>query len=240
MSRNPLSSARLAADLDWLAATMARRKAQFGGWTMEATGPPVERPDDIPEADWDALGDPGKQALVRERARAASAEEQVAALRAELAKAAKPAPPKPTDPPKPDPKPGDQPDVAKLVQDAVAAAIKPFQEAETQRQAEVAAGKVRDAVVEAAKSRLHDSSDAVANIDMTKVVDDQGAADPAKITAELDDLVKRKPHLAKSATLVAPPGIGGGGPASTTDAEKVKAILADMQKATGLRTAAGN
>lgn len=195
------------------------------------TVPPADPPEGVTAEEWEALGDPGKKAIIRERTRAEKAERDLVAARA------KPAPPK-ADPPKPsEPKPSDPPDVAKIVQDAVAAAIKPFQDAESQRQAEAAAGKVRDAVVEAAKSRLHDASDAVANIDLTKVLDDQGVADPVKIAAELDDLVKRKPHLAKSATLLAPAGIGGGAPAAATDAEKVKAVLADMQKATGIRVA---
>ena len=79
------------------------------------------------------------------------------------------------------------------------------------------------------------ATDALTGIDLTTVVNDQGQADPAKLKTALDDLVTRKPHLAKPAERIAPPGIGGGAPAGATDAEKVKAVLADMQKATGVR-----
>lgn len=251
MSRNPFIPAKpTEITLDTLPALFAHNKARFGGFSMTATppdggaggvgsappvDPPLERPDEIAEDEWAALGDPGKRAIVRERSRAEAAERALAASRQ------RPAPPKNTAPPKADDKPaGDPPktneiDVEAIVTRAVQAAVKPFQEAEERRATEDAANKVRDAVLEAARPRLHDATDALSGIDLASVVDEQGKADPDKLKTALDDLVTRKPHLAKTTTRVAPPGIGGGGPVGTTDAEKVKAVLADMQRATGVR-----
>lgn len=244
--RNPLIPTKpVKITLDTLPQLFAHNRARFGGWSMTAGIPEPDpandpggdppapvRPEDIPEETWNALGGPGKQAITRERERANAAERALAAARA------KPAPPK-KEQAKPEPaKPtgGDQADVAAIVQQAVEAALKPFQEAEQQRLAVSAAEKVQTAVIEAAKPRLHDATDALAGIDLTAVVNDQGVADPAKIKAALDDLVTRKPHLAKvGQQRQAPPGIGGGAPAGATDAEKVKAVLADMQRATGVR-----
>lgn len=191
-----------------------------------------QRPEGIAEEEWTALGDPGKRAIVRERERADTAERSLAAARQ------RPVPPKSPEAPKPPEggaKPGEQPDFAALIQQAVSEAVKPFQQAEEQRQTQEAAAKVQQSVVEAAQARLHDATDALTNIDLTTVVNDQGAVDPAKVKTALDDLVTRKPHLAKVGERLAPPGIGGGAPASATDGEKVKAVLADMQRATGVR-----
>lgn len=237
--------------LDTLPQLFAHNRARFGGFSMSITPPepgpnppapapappapqPPERPDGVTEDEWNALGDPGRAALTREREARQAAERALAASRA------KPAPPK-KDPPAPQPPaPKDEPktgevDVAAIVQQAVAAAIKPFTDAEERRQVETAAERVRSTVVEAAKSRLHDATDALANIDLAGVVNDQGTADPDKVKTALDDLITRKPHLAKTTERVAPPGIGGGVPAGATEAEKVRAALADMQRATGVR-----
>lgn len=194
------------------------------------------RPEGVEETEWNALGDPGRKALVRERERADAAERALAASRARPAAPPKPeAPAAPAAPAKPEaPKSGEL-DIAAIVQQAVDAAVKPFREAEEQRTTQQAAEKIRTSVLDAAKTRLHDATDALANVDLTTVVNDQGQADPARIKTALDDLVSRKPHLAKSGERIAPPGIGGGAPAGATDADKVKAVLADMQRATGVR-----
>lgn len=249
MSTHPLIPAKPATiTLDTLPDLFAHHRARFGGWTMTQTPPEPEpnddppapeRPDDIPEDTWNALGDPGKQALAREREARQTAERALAVARA------KPAPPKPkagpapkpNDPPKPK---DDAPDFAALIQQAVEAAVKPFTDREEQRATEAAADKVRQTVLDAAKPRLHDATDALSNIDLVGVVNEQGQADPDKLKTALDDLVTRKPHLAKTPVRTAPVGIGGGGPANQTDGEKVKAVLADMQKATGVRPPAAN
>ena len=240
MSQHPLIPAKPAEiTIDSLPALFAHHRAVFGGWTMSTPppepDPPVERPEGVSEEEWNALGDPGRAALVRERTARTTAERALAAARA-----AKPAPPKNTDPPT-DP-PGrnessktNEVDIAAIVKQAVDAAIKPFAERENARAVDEAASKVRDAVLEAAKTKLHDPTDAVANIDLTTVITEQGVADPAKVTKALDDLLTAKPHLAKSTLLVAPPGIGGGAPANATEGEKVAAALARMQKSVNLR-----
>lgn len=202
---------------------------------------PPERPEDITEEVWDALGDPGKQALVRERqARSEAEQARAQAERERDAARARPAPPKDQQPAQqagqqPPGQQAQQPDIAAIVKQAVDAAIKPFADAEQQRQTDAAAGRVRDAVVEAAKPLLHDATDAL-QIDLASVVNDQGAADAEKVKKALETLITAKPHLAKTGTRQAPPGIGGGGPATPTDAEKVKETLARMQKSTGLRS----
>jgi len=205
-----------------------------------------QRPDGVTEEEWNALGDPGKAAIVREREARQEAERQLAAARARPTPPAKspdnsgagqqqstaPAQTPATSSPAAG---ADQQDIAAIVQQAVQAAIAPFQQAEEERRTQEAAQAIQATVKTAAKDILHDPSDALVNIDLTKVVNEQGQADPQKVTAELEELVKRKPYLAKSGPRFAPPGIGGGAPAATTDAEKVKAVLADMQKATGVR-----
>lgn len=227
-----------------------------GGWGMTAGNPapepeppagggtddPPERPEGVAEDEWNSLGDPGKRAIVRERNRADAAERTLAASRARPTPPPRPTPapaPAPTgggqtDPPKPS---GDQPDIATLIQQTVAAALKPITEREEQRTIDEAADKVRSAVVDAAKPVLHDATDALAAIDLTTVIDANGVADPTKVKAALDDLVARKPHLAKPAQQQrqAPPGIGGGAPAAASEGEKVAAALARMQKSVNLR-----
>lgn len=224
----------------------AHHQARFGGWSMSITPPEPEppaapeRPEGVSEEEWNALSDPGRAALTREREARQAAERALAAARA------RPTPPKPkqeppVDPPTPTPKKDEQqPDLAALIQQAVDAAVKPFVEREQQRDAQEAAEQIQAAVVAAAKDRLHDATDALTGIDLTAVVDEHGKADPEKIKAQLDALITRKPHLAKSTERVAPPGIGGGGPANTTDAERVKSVLAEMQRATGVRIPTNN
>lgn len=239
MSQHPLIPSKPAEiTIDTLPALFAHHRAVFGGWTMTNTPPenepPIERPEGVSEEEWTALGDPGRAALVRERTARTAAERALAAARAP-----KPGPPKndpPADPPKQtDPPKNDQVDIAAIVKQAVDAAIQPFAEREQARAVDEAANKVRAAVIEAAKTKLHDPTDAVANIDLTTVITEEGEADPAKVTKALEDLLAKKPHLAKSTLLVAPPGIGGGAPANATEGEKVAAALARMQKSVNLR-----
>lgn len=215
-------------------------------------GQPADRPEGVSEEEWTALGDPGRAAIIRERQARQEAERRLAAAQA------RPAPPGGSQ--------GDgqagggqggqngqngngnqgagqggqqgAPDIAAIVQQAVADAVKPFQEAEERRRVDEAAGKVRAAVLEAAGARLHDPTDALGNVDLTQVVDGNGAVDPAKVAAALDALVSKKPHLAKSGQRYAPPGIGGGAPAGANEADKVKAALAQMNEAAGLRVTA--
>lgn len=193
---------------------------------------PPERPEEVSEEEWESLGDPGKQALIRVRQERDDARREAAAAKA------KPKPP--AAPVKPagqttDTGTGDEPDVAKLIQSAVAAAIKPFEEREQQRDAQAAAQAVRDAVVTAAKDKLHDGTDGLM-IDLTTVVGEDGTPDAKKIEDALDALVKAKPHLAKDTRRFAVPGVGpsaGGGEVPMKD--RVQNVLAQMQSATGVR-----
>lgn len=221
---------------------LAFHRVHFGAARMEDDeGAPPERPDGVTEEEWTALGDPGKRAIVRERARATKAEQEAAALRAP-----KPAPPKTDDkagqqgdkdsPPAPDPT-----DIAAIVQQAVAAALKPIQERDEQRTAVEAAQKVAEAVTDAAKERLHDASDALVNVDLTTLTDGNGKADAAKITQALDDLVKTKPHLAKVTDTTRRPGadamLGGATAPVSSEDDRVKAALAKMQVSAGVKLA---
>ena len=222
---------------------LAFHRDTFGPARMEGEDTLPEQPDGVSDEEWSALGDPGKRAIVRERERATKAEADLAAARA--ATRARPAPPKQaTEQGKaPDSSDGSDPtDVAAIVQQAVAAALAPFEEREQQREAEQAASLVVGAVTAAAQSRLHDPSDATTNIDLASLTDDHGRPDAAKITAALDDLVQRKPHLAKVVDDRRRPApgtpVGGAAPVVSID-ERVKATLAQMQAASGVKLAQG-
>ena len=216
-----------------LAEIIATHRALFGGFVMETDGgeTPPERPDGIEATEWDALGDPGKQALVRERQRATDAERKLAAALA-------PKPPAPAPAPKaselkPD---GEQPDMAALIQAAVEAAVAPLRQAQEQQAIDAQARAVIDAVKAAAADRLHDASDATSLLDLTALVGADGAPDTAKIAAAINDLVAAKPHLARPQ----PYGRQGnpalyGAPAGPSAEDKVKASLARMQAASGIK-----
>lgn len=204
-------------------------------WPIIGAADPV-RPDDVPEEEWDALGDPGKQALVRERGKVADLERQLAAAKA------KPAPPKPPAPASVDPQPkatapaaDGTPDMAAIVKAAVEEAIKPFQERDQQRAATEAADKIKAAVITAAKDRLHDGTDGLM-IDLTTVVAEDGTPDTEKIGKALDALIASKPHLAKDTRRFAAAGVGPtAGGAAVPMQQQVQSVLAQMQSATGVR-----
>lgn len=191
-----------------------------------------QRPDGVSDAEWDALGDPGKQAIVRERARATAAERDLAIIKAAQAKAKTPPADSDGD--------GGKQDIAAVVRSAVEAAMAPVRQAQEQRETEEAARRVVDALTTAAKTRLHDSSDALTQVDIAGLTDGSGRPDDAKITAALDDLLKRKPHLAKPVDdrRRAQPGapLGSGQLGRPID-DRVKEALSQMQAATGVKLA---
>lgn len=213
------------------------------------TPPPQDaRPEGVSEAEWAALGDPGKQALLRERQRATEAEHALAAARARptpppARQPAAPQPPAaPAQPQQQDPttttaQPGPQPDMATVIQQAVTAAVAPLQQRLDERDTQDAANAIRTAVVTAAGERFHDPNDAFQGIDLTAITDGQGRADQAKITEQLDKLLEAKPYLAKQVDgrRFAPPGAGPtpGGSTPPID-DRVKDVLGQMQKSTGL------
>lgn len=134
-----------------------------------------------------------------------------------------------------------QPDIAALIQAAVDKALAPLQEATAQREAEQAAGRIRDAVTAAAGERFHDATDALTQVDLPSLTDGNGQPDPQKITVALDGLLTRKPHLGKPvddrrrAAPGAPVGATPGAVAPLDD--RVKATLTRMQQATGVKFA---
>lgn len=133
---------------------------------------PVEDPEETDPDGSEALGDAGKRAL----------EAMKAKLKAE--KAARVAAEKALNASKPD-----APDVDKIT-------------AEAERKATERANlRVLKADLRvAASDLLADPSDALAFLDLTQFEpDSQGEFDPDEITDALKDLVKRKPHLSKSA-----------------------------------------
>lgn len=192
----------------------------------------VQRPDGVSEAEWTALGDPGKTALVRERERANAAERALAAARSSQPPKQESKKDEPKDPPK-DPDKNETPDFAALMKKAVDEAMAPMLQRDQEREAAQAAERVFEEVQKVAKERFHDPTDALVQVDTTKLIDDSGKPDKAKITTALDDLLKRKPHLGRAVDdrRRAAPGspLGGGVPTGSLEDRK-KAYL-DLMKA---------
>lgn len=246
MSRpNLIRDAYLAGDLS-PADLLAFHRRTFGDARMEGDdGDPKpdatpEQPSGVSDEEWGALGDKGKAAIVRERAARTRAEQDLAAARS----TPKPTPPNKGDEgekPKADPGKGAEQDVASLIEKAVQAAVAPLLQRDEQRETQDRARAVAEAVTDAAATKLHDQSDALAYLDLTSLTDGNGNADATKITSALDDLVQRKPHLAKVVDTSRRPGAGsllGGGqaPAPSVD-DQVKAALAHMQASAGVKLA---
>lgn len=269
MSHNLIPTKPATISLDTLPQLFAHHRACFGGYEMDGSGSgdgsggatgsgtgsgsggsgsqtPPERPDGISEAEWSALGDPGRSAIVREREARQAAERALAAARA------KPGPPKKTtdsgsgagggqSKSTDSNSSGDGVDIDAIVQRAVQAAVKPFQEREEQREAEEAATRVRDAVLEAAKPRFHDATDALASIDLTTVLDGNGHPDSTKIGTAIEELLTRKPHLGKIVDdrRHAQDGFGANSGGSTRPLnDRVKDTLTRMQERAGVKFAA--
>ena len=222
---------------------LAFHRATFGDARMEAeqggTPPGVEKPEGVSDAEWDALGDPGKQALVRERQARAD-------LEAQLAEARKPKPSPPAqktgeekgeaakDAPKGD-------DLEARIAAAVQAALAPVQESQQQWQAEQLAARVRESVTTTAAARFHDVGDVMPHLDLTQLTDGSGAPDQSKIVAELERVAADKPHLVKPAYAPRTPMPGapfGGGASAPSIDERVKESLARMQTAAGVHKGA--
>ena len=210
-----------------------------------ATGPALQRPEGVSEAEWAALGDPGKTAIVRERQARTTAEQQLAELRRQPpATAHQPQhqPPAPAHQQQPQGgQPGQQPDLASIVSQAVQAAMAPFHERDQQQAADQAAKTIRDAVTTAAADRFHDVNDALVGVDLTQLTNGSGGVDTAKVAAALDAVLAAKPYLGKPvdprrrlAATTVPVGAGGP-PAAQSIEDRTKASLARMQAATGVR-----
>ncbi|MEL4357043.1 MULTISPECIES: hypothetical protein [unclassified Luteococcus] len=236
LTRDQIKAAYLAGALSPVELIELNRQI-FGDAQMNADpvdgGDLTEKPEGVTDDEWSALGDPGKRAIVRERERAAKAERELQALRSQANP--KPAPPKQQAPePQAKESAADQPDIAALVQQAVADAIAPMQQ-------ERASRELRDAVTSAAGDLLHDPSDALAQIPAEQLTDSDGRPDAARIKSALEGLVKTKPYLAKQADTrrFATPGgfVGGGTAKQANESEVIKASLAKMVAATGAKVA---
>jgi len=227
--------------------TSARLRFGHGDFFMSAAPPepviPTDPPEGVSKDEWDALGDPGKTAIVREREARVKAENDLKAVKAAKPAPPKPAPPKPAEPAAPAPAAGDAPDVEDIVKRAVEAAVKPFQEREEARDAAEAVGRIQSAVIAAAKETFQDTSDAVVGIDLTTVTDGNGGPDAAKIKTALEALLTAKPHLGKTpdGRLYAQPGFGAGAGEGNIPLEtRVQTILGQMQSAAGIRPPAAS
>ena len=246
MSHLPKKPARIT--LETLPALFAYNRAVYGGHQMmaDSVDPPADPPEGISSEEWEALGDPGKQAIVRERQRAQKAEADLAAERARVGAKTPPKPGPPKSPPASsndgDSRSGDEPDFAALIKQAVDAAVAPLHQAEQDRQTREAAQRIVSAVEKAAAGVLHDPTDATSGIDLTAVVDDNGNPDAAKITEQINDLLTRKPHLGRPSFGgrfgVQDGSLGGGHPGGQSEADRVKALVAEMQSSTGIKVPA--
>lgn len=130
--------------------------------------------------DADALGDKGKQALVRMKAERDAAKKEARQIRRDLAAQRK----------KVEEFEGRD---KTALEKATARA-----EALEKRVAAATARAVRSEVKAIATEEFADSSDAAAFLgDLTKYADDDGDIDVDQITADIEDLLERKPHLRK-------------------------------------------
>ena len=236
MTQPPIFRSAYAAGAITPAQVLAFHGLHFGGAVMQG-GPPPEpqQPEGVTDEEWAALGDPGKRAIVRERERATKAEADLAAARAP-----KPAPPKVTPPPATPPASpagGGATDIEAIVKQAIAAAIAPLQQAQQERDAADAARLVSDAITTAATGRMHDASDALANIDPAAVVDANGRPDAAKIAAAIDEVGKAKPYLMRTDRRFPAEGHMLGGPSAPVVSEeaRVAAAAVKMANAAGVK-----
>lgn len=213
-----------------LAARINARRARIpAGMVMTAT----ERPSGVSEEEWDALGDPGKRAIVRERERAERAERALVTARSAERIGLTPDPAESQ-------QGGEKIDIADVIAQAVAAAVAPFEQERTQRRQSEEQALITDAIRKAAEPRFHDAQDALLRVDATTVVGADGQPDPTKITAALDGLMAASPHLAKPVDTrrhYDPSNPVGGTQPPADAAEKVKEALDRMKAATGIKLA---
>jgi hypothetical protein len=139
------------------------------------------------------LADAGKKALDAMKAERATAKREARAEKrradaaeAELARLKGGTPPAP---------PGDQPDPEQI-----------RQEAERNATAKANGRVLRAEIRAAAAGRLHDPADALAHLNLDDFdVDDDGGVDTTAITEALEELLERKPYLAKKTAEPGPP-----------------------------------
>lgn len=134
----------------------------------------------------DQLGDPGKQALDRMKAQLKAERAAKRELERQLAEATKPADGEPVDP-------------EKLREEGRRAALE-----------EITGRLVASEVKAAAAGKLNDPADAIRFLDLTQFdVAADGSVDPDEIADAINDLVAKKPYLAKSDPVAPPPRFQG-------------------------------
>ena len=182
---------------------LALHRSRFGDMRMEDP----QRPDDVTQEEWDALGDPGRRALDRvrrnqreaERARDAAVQERDSVkterdtVKGELDTLKK-------NPPKQDP-PKDPPDVAAQIQAAVDSALqnvtKTYTEQLDQLRAERTAEQITAHAQRIAADVLVDPSLVGTFVDLRTVVNQQGQVDEQALRDNLAGVVEQRPYLAK-------------------------------------------
>jgi hypothetical protein len=223
---------------------LAKNRARFGDARMEDP----QKPDDVTQEEWDALGDPGRRAIVRvkreqretERARDAAiadkakADKAAADAQAELEKAKK-EPPKKEDPPA---------DVAEQIKQAVAAAVEQVTKTYTEQldalRAENTAKDITAQAQRIAADVLVDPALVGTFVDLRTVLDAQGQLDAQALKDGLAKVVEDRPYLKKPDAPPPPYNPFGGHPGgarppadkATFDAQ-VAAQL-DLARAAGL------
>ena len=217
------------APAELLAKINARRARIPAGMTMSGAPPEPQRPEGVSDDEWAALGDPGKRAIVRERAAREQAERDLVAARSAERLGQKPA--EATVEPV---------DINAIIQQAVTAAIQPFQQAQQERETEEAQRAIREEVRKVAEPRLHDVSDALVHLSLSDLSDASGKPDAEKIKAAVDSLVTARPYLARPVDTrrqYDPANPLGGAPGAVDSDAKVKQALDRMKAATGVKLA---
>lgn len=206
---NPFITPDITAKVDEI---MARNRALYAGWTMEADGAGAggDAGDAGGSADGagaggdegaDQLGDAGKKALDRMKADKRAAERRAAAAEAELEKVR----------------------TAGLSEQEKAVALA-RKEGETEATTKANARLVRaEAKALAAAAKFRDAGDVIAQLgdQLSSIpVDEDGEVDQDALKALVDDLAKKKPYLVDSGTTTATAadaGIGTTGTKQSSD-----------------------
>lgn len=221
---------------------LAFHRGVFGDARMDDD--PPERPSDVTQEEWDALGDPGRRALDRvrraqrdaDRARDAAVAAQTAAVRerdqarTELEKARKDA--KPDDAPK---------DVAEQIKDAVAAAVQQVTQQFTEKIDTLTAAQAAERLQTRAQKIAGDVlivPDLVGSlVDLSTMTDGQGALDEQALRDALATLIETRPELKRAAAPADPLGGHPGGARRTPDKATFDARVAEhltIARASGL------
>lgn len=182
---------------------------------------------------WNALGDPGKSALRKERKRATEAEKNNAALQKQVEQLQTQIDDmKNSDGNKNGSNNnggnnGDNPaaNLEELIAKAVTSATKPLIEA--------AKNKEMDEAIIAAASEFYNPKDVLLLIDRKKITDSAGEIDKELLQSNIEEIAKQRPYLLKPVQRGQSTFLGGKNSAPTVK-ERTEQALQRMQQATGL------